>query len=78
MMLSEYLQNKHVSRKALELITKLKNYYEGDEEFIIGVLNDLDTDDEVQTLIEYIKSGEEVSYESIILFALDLSQNRSK
>lgn len=76
MILSEYLKNKHLSKKAYELINELKVYSEGDEEFVVGVLNDLDTDDEIQHLIDFINFGQDVSYESIILFALDLRQNR--
>lgn len=65
------------SENALEL-SKLLEGISKDPEFILGVLNDLKTDEDNQKVIEYIKNGEDVSYENVILMALDLNLQRKK
>lgn len=74
MTLNQYVNNKKISQTTLLLIEKLKLFWENDEEFIIGVLVDLKSDSERQQLIDYIDNGKDVSYESIILFSLELGQ----
>ncbi len=78
MTLNQYTKDKSLSPTTLLLIDKLKLFWENDEEFIIGVLADLETDLERQQVIDYIDSGENVTYESIILLALELEQSRNK
>ena len=78
MTLAEYLYNKKISPVTKRLIEKLQLYWENDEEFVIGVLCDLKTDEERQLLCDYIDQGKDVSYENIILFALDLKLQRNK
>lgn len=78
MTLNQYTKNKSLSPTTLLLIDKLKLFWENDEEFIIGVLVDLETDFERQQVIDYIDNGENVTYESIILLALELEQSRNK
>ena len=77
MTLEEYYK-KHSSKAILELTEKLKQYWENDEEFLLGVLNDLKTDEEREQVIQYINYGEDVSYESIILYTLDIAQLRKQ
>lgn len=49
-----------------------------DTEFIYGVLLDVENDEDKETLLEYIKNGENVSFSQIILNALWLSEQRKK
>ncbi len=72
MILSEYLSNKPQTPNTSKLIEKLKLYWDNDEEFIMGVLCNAKTEEEKQLVIDYIEQGEDVSFENIILFALDL------
>lgn len=76
MTLQTYLTGRQVSDTTWKLIEMLKPFSEGDEEFMIGVLVDLKTDDEKKMLMEYIENGEGVSYESITLFSLDINITR--
>lgn len=76
MTLSKYLAEKNSSQTVLHLINKLKLYWENDEEFIIGVLNDLKTDEERELVIDYIDNGKDVTYENIILLSLELCNMR--
>lgn len=66
------------STVALRLSELLENISK-DPEFIFGVLNDLKTDEDNQKVIDYIKNGEDVTFESVILYALDINlQNKSE
>lgn len=77
MKLLEYLVDKKITNTTLNLIEMLKIYSENDDEFIIGILNDLETDYERNLVLEYIKKNINVSYESILLFSLEIEQNRN-
>ncbi len=73
-----YFRNGNLrSEKALEL-SKLLESISKDPEFILGVLNDLKSDGDIQKVIDYIKNGEDVSYENVILIALDLNLQRKQ
>jgi hypothetical protein len=78
MTLNQYTKDKTLSPTTLLLIDKLKLFWENDEEFVIGVLVDLETDFERQQVIDYIDKGKDVTYENIILFALELEQSRNQ
>lgn len=77
MTLNRYCKDRKLSKTTLQLIDKLKAFSEGDEEFILGVLIDLKSDDEREIVIKYIDEGNDVSYENIILVALELNQQRN-
>jgi hypothetical protein len=47
-----------------------------DKEFVVGVMNDLETDEERQVVIEYINGNKEVTTEEIVLLSLNIDQNR--
>lgn len=47
-----------------------------DNDFIIGVLNALEDDDECKEVIEFIESKEKVTASEITLLSLDISQSR--
>ena len=70
-----FLNGKLRSDKALEL-AKLLEDISKDPEFILGVLNDLKNDEENQMVIHYIKNGNDVSFENIILLSLDINLKR--
>ena len=70
-----FLNGKLRSDKALEL-SKLLEDISKDPEFILGVLNDLKSDEENQMVIHYIKNGNDVSFENIILLSLDINLKR--
>lgn len=73
-----YFRNGNLrSKKALELSNLLESISK-DPEFILGVLNDLKTDEDIQKVIDYIQNGEDVSYENVILIALDLNLQRKQ
>ncbi len=77
MTIEQYVKDKSLSPTTLMLIDKLKLFWENDEEFVIGVLVNLETDFERQQIINYIDKGKDVSYENIILYALELEQSRN-
>lgn len=60
-----------------ELISELKKI-SNDTEFIYGVLLYAEHEEDRKSLLEYIKKGEEVNFEQIILTSLWLSQQREK
>ena len=70
-----YRNGKLREPKALELI-KLLEGYSKEFDFIVGVVNLLETDEERQTVIDYIHHGEDVSYENFILLAWDIDLQR--
>lgn len=48
-----------------ELFNKLKSFYP-DKDFVVGVISNVDTDENYQKIIDFIDNGEGVSVESII------------
>ncbi|MGN1087063.1 MAG: hypothetical protein ACI4Q5_08500 [Porcipelethomonas sp.] len=72
MTLKQYLKNKQLSETDLELIEKLKQFSTEDD-YIIGVLLDVKSENDKKLLLSYIENGKDVSYENIILYALNLS-----
>lgn len=65
------------SQKAIRL-GKLLERFSKDNEFIMGVLNGLRSDQEVQLVIDHVENNEEASYESVILLSLDISLQREQ
>jgi hypothetical protein len=47
-----------------------------DKEFVLGVMNDLETDEERQAVIDYIKDNKEATTEEIVLLALNIDLTR--
>ena len=70
-----YRSGKLRSERALELAGLLEGISK-DPEFIGGVLNQFDCDEEIQMLINYINNGEDISYENVILTALELHEQK--
>ncbi len=62
---------------AKELVEELKKY-DDDIEFLLGVMLDVDNDEDKKRLLDYIKHGEGVDCEQILLNSLWLSQQRDK
>ena len=77
MTLEQYLKDKQVTQSDLTLIEKLKKF-STESDFIIGVLVYVETQSDRKQLIEYIDNGKDVSYESILLYALELDLNRNE
>ncbi|TLW88115.1 hypothetical protein FFK04_07510 [Ruminococcus sp. KGMB03662] len=77
MTLEQYLKDKQVTQSDLTLIEKLKKF-STESDFIIGVLVYAETKADREQLIEYINNGKDVSYESILLYALELDLNRNE
>ena len=67
-------KNNELSRA---LVAELRKISE-DKEFIAGVLLDVENNEDKKALLEYIKKGEDVNFEQIILNALWLSQRREE
>ena len=77
MTIDEYIKNNKPSKVTLELIEKLKAF-SNDDDYILGTLADSSYDEDRQLIIDYIEKGEDVSYENVILFSLEVGQNRKK
>lgn len=59
------------------MIERLKEY-STDDDYVVGILLDCESEADKQELLEYIQNGEDVSYDNIILYALVLAQNSLK
>lgn len=59
--------------KKRELIQKLRNIFD-DNEFVLGVLCDLDSDNDIDTVLKYIEQNENASSEDIILLSLQIAE----
>lgn len=57
------------------LIGMLRDIWD-DKEFVLGVMNDLETDEERQAVIDYIKDNEEATTEDIVLLSLNIDLTR--
>lgn len=77
MTLEELTKRKMLSALDLELVERLKQF-SSDNDYIIGVLLDVYNEDDKQALLDYIENGTDVSYENVILYALELGQERDK
>lgn len=77
MTVEEYCNAKQRSDVTLELIEKLKQF-STDDDYILSALADSEFDEDRKLIIEYIDNGEDVSYESVILFSLEVGQQRDK
>ena len=77
MTLEEFTKRKMLSALDLELVERLKQF-SSDNDYIIGVLLDVYNEDDKQALLDYIENGKDVSYENVILYALELGQERDK
>ena len=63
-----------VKRKLFE---KLKEIYP-DRDFVVGVISNVDTDENYQKIIDFIDKGEDVSVESIIALSILLDDASEK
>lgn len=77
MTVSEYCKKRHRSDTTLKLISKLRKY-SSDDDYILGVLAESSFDEDRQLIIDFIEQGENVSYETIILFSLEIGLQRDK
>lgn len=59
------------------LMDALRNIWD-DKEFVIGVLTDLETDEERQIVMDHIESNDNVTSEEITLLSLFIDSERSK
>ena len=55
------------------LVRELKKIF-NDKEFALGVLCDLHSDDDIDTLLSYIKQNENVEAQDVILFAMQIGK----
>lgn len=77
MTVKEYLHNKEVSKITLQLIERLRTFTD-DDDYVIGILAYSPYDEDRKLIIDYIDHGEDVSYENVILFSLEVRQRRKK
>ena len=77
MTVSEYCETKQRSKTTLELIEKLRQF-STDDDYILGVLVDSEFDEDRQLIIDFIDRGQNVNYESVILFSLEVGQERDR
>lgn len=59
--------------KKKELIKALRKIFD-DKEFVLGVLCDLASDEDIDIVLSYIKQHENVSAEDIILLSLNIAE----
>ena len=65
------------SKIETELIKKLLGIWD-DEEFVLGVITDLETDREKKAVIDYIDQGKDIDPSSIALLSLHIDLERNK
>ena len=65
------------SKKGIKfkLFNKLKEF-QNDKDFVVGVISNTKHDEDMQSIIDYIDNGEDVTIENIILLSLHLNQKR--
>lgn len=49
-----------------------------DEEFIVGVLSDLETEEDLERVIRYIDAGVDIDPSSIVCFSTEMQLAKSK
>ena len=59
-----------------QLIQVLRDIWD-DKEFVLGVVTDLETDEERQAVLDFIKSNDDVTTEDIVLLALHIDNERA-
>ena len=77
MTVSEYCETKQRSKTTLELIEKLRQF-STDDDYILGVLADSEFEEDRQLIIDFIDNGQNVNYESVVLFSLEVGQERDQ
>lgn len=78
MNLRRYIEDQERSNILSSLLISKLRKISSDEDFIAGVLLDVENDDDKKALLNYIEAGQNVNYEQIILNALWLYQQREK
>ena len=63
------------SETAILLLNKLKAFHD-DKDFVLGVLCNAPNDEDMQTIINYMDNGDDVTIENLILLSLELGNNR--
>ena len=59
------------------LADKLRDIWD-DEEFIVGVLSDLETEEDLERVIRYIDAGVDIDPSSIVSFSTEMQLAKSK
>lgn len=59
------------------LADKLRDIWD-DEEFIVGVLSDLETEEDLERIIRYIDAGVDIDPSSIVCFSTEMQLAKSK
>lgn len=59
------------------LADKLRDIWD-DEEFIVGVLSDLETEEDLERVIRYIDAGVDIDPSSIVCFSTEMQLAKSK
>jgi hypothetical protein len=54
------------------LVRELRKIFD-DDEFILGTLCDLQSDEDIDTLLAYIRDNEGVASEDVILFSMEIA-----
>ena len=60
---------------AILLFNKLKAFHD-DKDFVLGVMCNAPNDEDMQTIINYMDNGEDITIENLILLSLELGNNR--
>lgn len=59
------------------LADKLRDIWD-DKEFIVGVLSDLETEEDLERVIRYIDAGVDIDPSSIVCFSTEMQLAKSK
>ena len=62
--------------KKRELIRELRKVFD-DDDFVMGTFCDLETDAEIDIVLEYLKENPDVESSEVILFTMDIDRNRN-
>lgn len=76
MNLSEYIKEQAKSSACSKKLVEELKKFSTDEEFIAGVLLDVENEKDKKALLEYIERGIDVDYSQILLNSLWLYQQR--
>ena len=56
-----------------ELIKELRKIFD-DKEFVLGILCDMRSDDDIETLLNYIKKNDNIEAQDIILLSMNIEK----
>ncbi len=72
----KYRQPKTPTEK--EMVTLLKEKFSDDPDFLTGIMTFLETEDERQSMIDEIEAGHVSTREHVVMFAVQMDEEREE